>query len=172
MNRAWVAAVVFLAGCAPRPGNLAVDKPGTIEARREVWSALQPLAAERGLDPGFVYALVKIESDFDASAEHGDARGLLQIKPRAWKAVSDLPYSSAVWDWRRNLEVGMDAIAVLKKRLEAKGVFSYGLLWCAYHYGWDYVEARAFDRSRIPRPANPVAFRLYSGDPHPLAPPP
>lgn len=129
------------------------------------------MAASRGLDPQFVYAVVKLESDFDARARRGEARGLLQIKPKAWKEVSDLPYEPSVWEVGPNLTVGLDHLAATKRALEAKGVFSYALLWAAYHYGYDFVAARGFDITRIPRPSDPIAYRLWSGDPHPVKPP-
>lgn len=129
------------------------------------------MAAARGLDPQFVYALVGIESRFDPRAKHGENRGLLQIKPRAWKAVSDTPYDVGVWEWRTNLAVGMDGLAAAKRSLEERGVFTYPVLWAAYHYGFDYTAAHGFDQSRIPRPSDPVAFRIWSGDIHPIAPP-
>ena len=172
MKGAWAAAAILvIAGCAPRPGNAPADTPGAVEARREIWAEIQGLCAERELEPGFVYALVKVESDFDPRARHGEARGLMQLKPREWKAASDAPYSPGVWDWRQNLRVGTGSLAAMRRRLEASGHFSYPLLWAAYHHGFEYVEARGFDMSRIPRPSNPIAFKLYSGDTHPVETP-
>ena len=82
------------------------------------------MASARGIDPLFVYAIVKLESNFDPRAKRGEARGLLQIKPRAWKAVSSPPLcETAVWDWRSNLAVGMDGLAATKKALKEKGCF-------------------------------------------------
>jgi hypothetical protein len=129
------------------------------------------MASVRKLDPLFVYALVKAESNFDPHAERGEARGLMQIKPRAWRAASDLPYETVVWDWRSNLAVGMDALASLKRALAARGVFTYPMIWASYRYGLDYTAARGFDMSRIPRPSDPTSYKLWSGDVHPLAPP-
>ncbi|HMD60029.1 MAG TPA: transglycosylase SLT domain-containing protein [Opitutaceae bacterium] len=165
MRTASLAALAVLAGCAP------AGSPGNTPTRRDVWEAVQPLAAMRGIDPLFVYAMVGVESGFDPRASRGEARGLLQIKPRAWRAVSSIPYEANVWDWRTNLSVGVDALASLKGRLSERGVFSYRLLWAAYHYGLDYVEARGFDMGRIPRPADPVSTRLWSGDTRPVDPP-
>jgi hypothetical protein len=129
------------------------------------------MASARGIDPLFVYAIVKLESNFDPHAKRGEARGLLQIKPRAWKAVSNLPYEAAVWEWRSNLTVGMDALAATKKALTEKGVFSYPMLWASYHYGLDYTAAHGFDMSRIPRPSDPISYKLWSGQVHPIGPP-
>lgn len=114
---------------------------------------------------------MKLESDFNPRAKRGENRGLLQIKPKGWRAVSSLPYETAVWDWRTNLTVGLDALAQIKRELDAKDMFSYPLLWASYHYGYDYVAAREFDMSRIPRPSDQIAYRLWSGEIHPLAPP-
>ncbi len=145
--------------------------PATLAARRQIWAAIQPLAEQRGLDPLFVYALVRVESGFDPRAQHGENRGLLQIKPRAWKAVSNLSYETGVWNWRTNLEVGMDGLAATKKALAEKGAFSYPLLWASYHFGFDYVAAHGFDMSRIPRPSDPISYKLWAGDQHPISPP-
>jgi soluble lytic murein transglycosylase-like protein len=171
VRRAPIAALLILAGCSPRPGDAPVDLPSTQEARRQVWETIQPIAAMRGIDPQFVYALVAMESHFDPHTKRGDARGLLQIKPRAWGVVSDIPYETAVWDWRTNLAVGIDGLASTKAALEAKGAFSYPLLWAAHLYGLDYVAARGFDMGRIPPPSNPIALRLWSGDIHPVPTP-
>jgi hypothetical protein len=162
---------LLLAGCAPRSGEMPAELPSSLAARRQIWAAVQPLAALKGLDPGFVYALVRVESDYDPHAHHGDARGLLQLKPRTWRAVSALPYETNVWDWRTNLAVGMDALARTKATLEAKGVFSYPLLWACHHYGYDFVASRGFDLGRLPRPSDPVSRRVWAGEVHPVPPP-
>jgi len=167
VRRASAAALLLLAGCSRRNA----DDAAALEARRQVWEAIQPMAAMRGIDPLFAYALVGAESGFDARAMRGEARGLFQIKPRAWAAVSRLPYEPEVWDWRANLAVGLDGLAATKGALEARGSFSYPLLWAAHQYGLDCVAARGFDMGRIARPAGPVAIRLWSGDVHPLTPP-
>jgi len=172
VNLRWAAvAILVVAGCAPRPGDAPADLPSPLAARRAVWAEIQALSAERGVDPGFVYALVKIESDFDPHARSGDARGLLQLKPRVWRSVSSAPYAPQVWDWSMNLRVGMDYLAALKRDLAQRGHFSYRLLWAEYHYGFDYVAARGFDMGRIQRPSDPISFKLYSGDLRPVTPP-
>jgi soluble lytic murein transglycosylase-like protein len=157
-----VVVLVILAGCAvPREP---VD-------RREVWRALQPPAARYRLDPAFIYALVAAESDFNARAWQGEARGLLQLKPAAWATVSSRPYEPAVWDWRANLETGIDYLAWCRHALHARGKFSDRLLLAAFHYGFDYVEARDFDEGRIPRPPSPIYRQLWDGRRRPVAPP-
>jgi hypothetical protein len=171
VRHASILAVVLLSACAPRPGNAPVDSPDSLSARRAVWEALQPMARGRGIDPGFVYAIIKLESNFSPHARRGEARGLMQIKPGAWRAVTDIPYEPAVWDWRTNLRVGIDGLAAAKGTLEARGVFSYPLLWASFHYGLDYVAARGFDMSRIDRPSDPISRRLWSGEIRPVEPP-
>ncbi len=165
------ALLLLLSACHPRAGGERPDDAASRAWHRQLWAGLKPLAQSRGIDPGFVYALAKMESGFDPHARRGEARGLLQIKPRAWKAASPLPYEPAVWDWRTNLSVGVESLASLKSELERRGVFSYGLLWAAHHYGLEYVEQHHFELGRIPRPSDPVALRLLAGDPHPVAPP-
>lgn len=171
MRRASLAALLVLSGCVPHRAGAPADPRATPEMRRQVWAAVQPMAAMRGIDPLFVYALVGLESGFDPHARSGEARGLLQIRPEAWRAVSDIPYEAAVWDWRTNLAVGIGRLASAKADLEAQRVFSYPLLWAAHHYGIDYVASRGFDISRIPRPSDPIARALWSGETHPVNPP-
>ncbi len=139
--------------------------------RLEVWRAIQAPAGRYRLDPRFVYALVAAESDFDARACNGEARGLLQIKPAAWATVSAQPYEPAVWDWRTNLETGVDYLAWCRHALHAHGHDSARLLLAAFHYGFDYVEARGFDERSIPRPEHPLYRQLWAGNLRPLEPP-
>ena len=161
----------MLAGCAPRAGETPAELPSTLEARREVWAAIQPLAVLRHVDPLFVYAIVEAESNFDVHAQKGEARGLMQIKPRIWRTITHLPYESMVWNWRTNLALGIEELALIKKALTERGVFSYRMLWASYHYGLDYPAAHDFDMSRIPRPSDPISYKLWSGVVHPIDPP-
>ena len=99
----------LLAACSRRDAPpVAAGLPPT---RIEIWAAIQPLAARYRIEPEFVYALVAAESNFDPRARNGDARGLMQLKPRAWRTVSMQPYEPTVWDWRANLEAGVDYLA-------------------------------------------------------------
>ena len=83
--------------------------------------------------------------------------------------VSTVPYEPAVWNWRTNLEVGIDYLAYSRSYLHRKTAFSYPLLLAAFHYGLDYVEDRNFNIDRIAVPANAIYRRLWAGD---LAPVP
>ncbi len=157
-----VLALLAFAGCADR--RTPVD-------RGEVWRAIQAPASRYRLDPLLIYTLVAAESDFDARARQGDARGLLQIKPPAWATVSTQPYEPTVWDWRANLEAGIDYLAWCRHALHARGHDSDRLLLAAFHYGFDYVAARNFDEGRIPLPAHPLYRQLWAGNRHPLRPP-
>lgn len=159
-----------LAGCSRHgvPDTARNEPPPT---RAEIWTAIQPLAVRYRIAPEFIYALVAAESNFDPAARLGSARGLLQLKPVAWRAVSKRPYEPGVWAWRENLEVGIDYLAFSRAYLHRKTDFSYPLLLAAFHYGLDYVEERQFDVRRIPIPDNPVYRELWSGNLSPVAPP-
>jgi len=152
--------------CDRRPA--APPDPAT---RETVWVALQPLAARYRLDPAFIYALVAAESNFDPAARNGDARGLLQLKPAAWREVNRAPYEPAVWDWRQNLATGVDYLAWCRSYLHQKGKFSYPVLLAAFHYGMDYVEQRGFALPRLDPPDNPVYRELWRGNLAPVAVP-
>jgi soluble lytic murein transglycosylase-like protein len=163
-------ALVFPA-CSRRAANdLSVAPSPT---RAEIWTAIQPLATRYRLEPGFIYALVIAESNADSRAHNGDARGLMQLKPAAWRAVSVAPYEPTVWDWRANLAAGVDYLAYSRAYLhQRRGVtFSYPLLLAAFHYGLDYVEAREFDASRVPIPDSAIYRELWRGNLTPVPPP-
>ena len=163
----------FLAACgrhpaAPVGSDLSTEPP---PSRAEIWAAIQPLAERYRLEPAFVYALVAAESNFDVRARNGDARGLLQLKPRAWRTVSPVPYEPSVWNWRANLEVGVDYLAYSRSYLHKQNAFSYPLLLAAFHYGLDYVEDRRFDAGRVAVPENGIYRELWRGNLAPVRPP-
>jgi soluble lytic murein transglycosylase-like protein len=155
---------LFIGGC--RRKSFSQTEPPT---RATVWSEIQPLAARYRMDPAFIYALVAAESNFNPQARNGEARGLMQLKPSAWREVSREPYDSAVWEWRTNLEAGVDYLAWCRSYLHRKNRFSGPLLLAAYHYGIDYVEQRGFDLRQIPVPDNPVYRELWQGRLAPVA---
>ncbi|HVZ65558.1 MAG TPA: lytic transglycosylase domain-containing protein [Lacunisphaera sp.] len=161
---AGVLAVAGGCGKAPPPAE---DKA----TPAKVWAAIQPLAAQYRMDPEFIYAIVAAESGFDGHARNGEARGLMQLKPGAWRQVSREPYEPMVWDWRTNLATGIDYLAWCRSRLHEKRKFSYPLLLGAFHYGMDFVEDRAFDTGRIPVPENPIYRKLWAGQLAPVPPP-
>jgi len=144
------------------------ERPPT---RAEIWTAIQPMAERYRLSPGFIYALVAAESNFDPSAHNDTARGLMQIKPAAWHAVSNDPYAPTVWNWRKNLVCGVDYLAYSRAYLHRKTTFSYPLLLAAFHYGLDYVEERNFDVGCISIPDSPIYHQLWSGNLTPVPPP-
>lgn len=169
MRRALVhtlALALFASGCGRRAAA-----PADPATRETVWAAIQPAAERYRMDPAFIFALVAAESNFDPQARNGEACGLMQLKPAAWREVSREPYETAVWDWRKNLGAGIDYLAWCRSYLHRKDRFSYPRLLAAFHYGMDYVEQRDFDLRRIPVPENPVYRELWSGRLTPVAPP-
>lgn len=162
--------VLGVAACS-RDRSMSAATAGPPPTRAEIWTAIQPMAVRYRVSPAFIYALVAAESNFDPLARNGSARGLLQITPRAWRAVSAVPYEPAVWNWRTNLEVGVDYLAYSRAYLHRKTTFSYPLLLAAFHYGLDYVEERDFNPGRIPVPNSPIYRELWSGTLTPVPPP-
>ncbi len=163
----WALAGLLLAAACNRREPADPD-PAT---RETIWVAIQPLAARYRLEPAFIYALVAAESNFDPRARNGDARGLLQIKPGAWRTVNRSPYEPAVWSWRENLATGVDYLAWCRSYLHQKGKFSEPLLLASFHYGLDAVEARDFDLDRFEPPGNPIYRELWRGNLAPVPPP-
>ena len=162
----WVAAgsAIFTVTAGCRRTELPSDRSAR-PTRAEVFSAIEERAAKYRLEPGFIYALVAAESNFDPQAKNGAARGLLQLKLAAWQTVvPDTPFEPAVWDWRVNLDAGIDYLAYSRAYLHRKNVFSYPLLLATFHYGIDYVEERGFDLGRIAIPENEIYRQLWAGN--------
>ena len=88
----------------------------------------------------------------------------MQPKPGAGRAVSAAPYETAVWDWRQNIEVGVDYLAYCRSYLHRKTTFSCPRLLPAFHYGISYLEARDFDVRRAPVPDNEIYRALWRGN--------
>ncbi|MDB6127184.1 MAG: Lytic transglycosylase catalytic [Verrucomicrobia bacterium] len=163
----FILIVLLVAGCRRHAKIEAVSLP----TRIEIWEAIQPIAARYRVSPEFIYALIAAESNFDPRAQNGNARGLLQIKPRAWRTVSAANYEKSVFDWKQNLEVGIDYLAYSRAYLHRKTTFSYPLLLAAFHYGLEYVEERKFNVGRIDCPDNAIYRELWSGNLAPVRPP-
>ena len=168
MNRAptlVVLGLVFLAAC----GRHGADAPPA--TRESVWAAIQPLAARYRIEPAFIYALIAAESNFYARARRGEACGLLQLTPGAWRTVSTEAYDPAVWDWPKNLETGIEYLAWCRHTLQARKHFSYPALLASFHYGLDRVVEANFDLRRFPVPDNPIYRELWRGNLAPVPPP-
>src|SRR4051812_30680875 len=134
-----ISAIAVEGGC----GRAERSRPSQpAPTRSEVFAAIEGRAAKYLLDPAFVYALVAAESNFDPTARNGEACGLLQLKPAAWRTVATTPFEPNVWDWRANLDAGIDYLAYSRAYLHRKNAFSYPLLLAAFHYGLDYMEER------------------------------
>ena len=142
-------------------------RPRYIPAR-EVFAAVRREAEEAGLPAEFVFAIVVAESSLNAHADSGAARGIMQLRPRAWADVSDGPYSEA-WNWRTNIAAGVRYLVVCRRRLESEGHFSYPLLAASYRYGFAQVKDNQYDFHRIRRPGNQIYRKLFDGDPEPVA---
>ena len=168
MWRFTVAVVCLLLAPACNRKSAADADPATREA---VWAAIQPHAVRYRMEPAFIYALVAAESNFGPKARNGEARGLLQLKPLAWRQVNPGPYEPAVWNWRKNLEAGVDYLAWCRNYLHQRRKFSYPLLLASFHYGIDYVEQREFDLGRIDVPDNAIYHELWRGNLAPVPPP-
>jgi soluble lytic murein transglycosylase-like protein len=160
-----------MTACSRSNDREGVSTAEVLPSRAEIWAAIQPLAQRYQLSPEFVYAVVAAESNFDPRAQNGDACGLMQLKPAAWRSVSTMPYQPTVWQWRKNLEVGIDYLAYVRSALHQKTTFSYPVLLASFHYGLPYVEARGFDVDRISVPDNAIYRELWSGNLAPVAPP-
>jgi soluble lytic murein transglycosylase-like protein len=166
MNRLWMLLPVLVL-CACGRGKPEIVQP----TRMEVWAALQAHAKRYRIEPEFIYALVAAESNFDAAARNGEARGLMQLKPAAWRTVSREPYEPRVWEWRENLRVGVEYLAWCRHTLHQRNKFSYPALLAAFHYGLDRMQGLDFDPARVAVPDNDIYRQLWRGNLRPVPPP-
>ena len=136
----------------------------------EVWSYVQEVATQEGLDPEFVYALAWAESSLNARARSPVARGMMQLTKPAWREVSDESYRHA-WNWKTNIRVAIDYLAFCRDFLKRHDAFSYPLLAASYRYGPYYVKKRGFDINQVRTPKNEIYQRIFQGIVRPVSPP-
>ena len=145
----------------------AIARPPMILPEDILWREVQRQAKARDLDPGFVYAIIFAESSFNAHAHNQQARGLMQMTPRAWEEVSDRPFYQA-WNWRTNLSAGLDYLVFCRNLLETHQAFSYPRLAAAYRYGPFGLQKQQFNVAAMPQPTNLVYQQLFRGNLHPV----
>jgi soluble lytic murein transglycosylase-like protein len=139
------------------------SRPPKYIPRDQVWAVVEREAAKHGLDPRFVFAIVAAESSFNARARNGDARGLMQIRPIAWREVAQGPHRHA-WRWKTNIEVGTAYLGHLKTFLHENGQFSYPMLAACYRHGPYRVKATGFRLEELPAPRNEIYRELHRGN--------
>lgn len=130
--------------------------------QEKVWRVVEREAGTHGLNPKFVMAIVEAESSFNANASNGNARGIMQITPGAWRTVSNRSFGKA-WNWEANIVAGTAYLARLKKFLETYGSFSYPHLAASYLHGINRVKrigGRLYD---LPPTRNRIYQKLHGG---------
>lgn len=137
---------------------------------QEVWSYIQSEASKRKIDPGFVYALAWAESSLNPRAQSSVSKGIMQLTEAAWTEVSDEPYSRA-WEWKVNINVGIDYLSFCRDFLERHDRFTYPLLAAAYRYGPYYVRSRGFEIDLMKKQTNRIYRSIFSGNIRPVPPP-
>lgn len=138
--------------------------------REDVWRVVQREAAKHDLDPRFVFAIVAAESSFNAHARNRDARGLMQLRPVAWKTVSERSFRHA-WDWEENIAAGTAYLEHLKQFLEEHNRFSYPLLAACYRHGPYRVKGVGFRLEELPEPRNRIYRQLHADEIAPVETP-
>lgn len=103
---------------------------------KEYAGYVEPYARQYGIDPHFVYAVIKTESDFDPSATSPvGARGLMQIMSDTFDWVrqksghSEVVYDD-MYDPEMNIRFGVCLISMLYEEFG-----SYETTLAAYHAG-------------------------------------
>jgi len=136
----------------------------------KVWTYIEQIAPQSGIDAEFVYALAWAESSLKPKARSKVARGIMQLTKAAWREATDESYRRA-WNWRDNIRVGIDYLAFCRDFLQRYDSFSYPLLAAAYRYGPYYVKSKGFDLAQMKQPKNEIYQRIFAGNIRPVAPP-
>jgi soluble lytic murein transglycosylase-like protein len=88
----------------------------TVEEIRKLSETINDEAAAIGLDPFLVVAIIEVESQYDVEAiSSTGARGLMQILPSTFRAVSDAP---RMFDPVSNIRAGVAYLKILKKKFK------------------------------------------------------
>lgn len=139
-------------------------------SQERLWREIQPLAREYRFDPGFIWAIAFAESTFNPDASNGEATGLFQIRPIAWKEVREDSFGNAR-DWRKNLAAAVAYMDYCRRFLERHDRFSYPLMAASYRYGIGTVQRAGFRIENLPTPRNATYRRIFAGDINPVPPP-
>jgi hypothetical protein len=168
---AWVAALLAAGVIAPWFSSPPTPPPGQpAPTAQNVWRFLQATAPKYGVDARFAYTLAVGESGLDPYAFNHGARGLMQMRPEAWAAVSNEPFHVA-WDWEKNTRAALAYLASCRDELAKHGAVSPALLAASYHFGPDAVAAAGYELRNLPRAPNDVYRKIFKGDLYPVAAP-
>jgi hypothetical protein len=126
----------------PRPAEAALLSPYWPDAIHDWSSLIGPVAYEYGLDPDFVAAVVKAESNgVNSAVSHVGAVGLMGIMPSGpgmeWRpSTEELANPGLNLDW---------GVAILTEILNDAGGDLYAAL-AAYSAGWEHVNRQVPQR--------------------------
>lgn len=154
--------VVYLLFFIPLPHQLLTP--------REVWEVVRRVAAARGLEPSFVFAIIEAESSLNPDATTSSSRGLMQVSRGVWGLMTHKPFEDA-YAWQTNIEVGTEYLDYCKRFLEDRRVFSYPRLAACYHMGPGALEGCHWDVRCLPHPENDIYRALYAGNERPVVVP-
>lgn len=127
-----------------------------------VWREAVALGARHDLNPNLIVAIAFAESSFNAHADSGFARGLMQMSRAAWSDTTSMPYERA-FQWRHNMAVATAFLAALRDRLVVAGHYDDRTLAAAYRHGFAALARERFAVSRMPKAQNAVYAKIFAG---------
>lgn len=134
---------------------------------QEVWDHIEAVVPQYDLDSGFIFSIVMAESQLNSRAKNHGARGIMQIKKKAWKTVTDKDFAEA-WDWQMNITMGIRYLDYCRGLLKESGKFSHELLAASYRFGPNAVKDAEYDMKKLPNPKNAIYRKLFSGELRPV----
>jgi hypothetical protein len=128
----------------------------------EVWAEAQLLGTKHNLDPLLLFSIACAESSLDPKATNGQARGLMQLTPLAWRDATTRSFDDA-WDWHANMEVSAEYLGQIRTELQRRRHYSWPVLAAAYHLGLGKVTKSGYDLDRLPPVHNHIYTQLFEG---------
>ena len=128
----------------------------------EVWAEAQMLGTRHNLDPLLLFSIACAESSLDPNAANGQARGLMQLTPQAWRDVTDRSFDDA-WDWHANMEVSAQYLSRIRAELQRRRHYTWPVLAAAYHHGMGKVAKSGYNLNRLPPVRNHIYTQLFEG---------
>jgi len=140
--------------------------------KEKVWREVQEVAAEKDLDPEFVYAIAWAESSLNAHAHTHVARGMMQMTHDAWNRVSRATWRDA-YDWEINLDAACCYLVALRNELKSdlQKEPTNAQLAGAYRYGFSKLKSCGFDVQSLPKTNNQIYQKIFAGDSSPVITP-
>ena len=121
-------------------GNHSSNSP----SQANIWEAVQVASAEYQIPSDLVFAIIKVESNFNSRAKsHAGAMGLMQLMPSTARSIGYKGSMKALYNPETNITWGMKYLAMAYKKAggdTCKTVMRYQSgLWAKKYSKWNRI---------------------------------